>query len=131
MLLREQIEIDLADTLEGEFWLPIELIDPDGNKQVYKKDSTTDLLGGQVLYDIRDTDPETGMPIIVHKPVVTLRITSLDRIPVSGERWGVAIPSAPNPSAPKVMFVLEQATEDGRSIGFIRLYLTRTEQQGR
>ncbi|MHA1288297.1 MAG: hypothetical protein ACTSPB_12910 [Candidatus Thorarchaeota archaeon] len=129
MNLRHQIEADLADTLEGEFALPVELISPTGETQIYKKGSTTELLSGQLLFDIRSVDPDTGMPIVVHKPVVVLRLTSLDRKPRPGEKWAVKIRSSITAGASMVAFVLEQATEDGQSIGFIRLYLTRPQNK--
>ena len=51
--LRELAESDLGTTLEGDFALPVELIDPDGVKQS---------LVGQVLYDTVEFNPETGEP---------------------------------------------------------------------
>jgi hypothetical protein len=119
--LRVQIEEDLATTLESadDFGLPVILISPDGEIQE---------VNGQILYDTQKIDPETGLDMIVHKPVVTLRRSSLTRIPAGGERWGVRIPETPDPNAEKVLHMLEQAPEDGRSIGFIRLYLTKAVQ---
>jgi hypothetical protein len=128
ILLREKIESDLAVTLEGHFKLPVVLIDPDGVK--YDKsanDPELDLVG-QILYDTRVEDPETGGEIIVHKPVVTLRRTSLTRVPQPLEKWVVQIPIRPFYDDPKVSFVLERPSEEGGAIGFIRLYLTRAEQ---
>jgi hypothetical protein len=119
--LRVQIEEDLATTLESadDFGLPIVLISPDGEIQE---------VNGQILYDTQKLDPETGLDIIVHKPVVTVRRSSLTRIPLGGERWGVRIPEVPDPNAEKTLHMLEQAPEDGKSIGFVRLYLTRAVQ---
>lgn len=121
MSLREQVESDLSFTLEsiGDWGLPVELIDPDG--LVYQ-------LNGQILYDTIVTDPETGGEIIVHKPVVTLRRSSLTRVPLSGEKWAVKIPIEPSLTANKVTFLLERPTEEGGSIGFIRLYLMKAKQ---
>lgn len=123
MSLRELAEADLAATLENpaDFGLPVLLVDPDGVEHgpYY----------GQVLYDTRGTD-EAGMPVVVHMPVVTLRKSSLARIPLASEknRWAVRIPTTPSLTATKETFVLGHPSEDGNSIGFIRLYLTKTVQ---
>ena len=119
--LRVQIEEDLATTLESadDFGLPVILISPDGEIQE---------VNGQILYDTQKIDPETGLDMIVHKPVVTLRRSSLTRIPAGGEKWGVRIPEVPDPNATKILHMLEQAPEDGKSIGYIKLYLTRAIQ---
>lgn len=128
ILLRERIERDLGTTLERHFKLPVILIDPDGN--VYDKsanDPEQDLVG-QILYDTLVDNPETGGEIIVHKPVVTLRRTSLTRVPQALEKWAVKIPIRPFYDDPKVTYMLERPSEEGGAIGFIRLYLTLAEE---
>lgn len=120
MNLRVLVESHLATTLEGHWGLPVILIDPTGE--------THGPYQGQVLYDTTSVDPETGMEIIVHKPVVTLRISSLAVVPQSNEKWIVQIPITPDPAANKKSFALERPSEDGCSIGFIRLYLMETQQ---
>jgi len=119
--LREQIEADLADTLEDpdDFGLPVTLVDDLGDSQDYY---------GQILYDTLTENPETGAEVVVHKPVVTLRRSSLVRIPLPNEKWIVKIPLTPSLTAPKVDFAIERPSEEGGAIGFIRLYLTRIEQ---
>lgn len=127
MTLRAEIEADLAETLEGDFGLPVELVAPDGTR--YSKsanDATADLVG-QVLYDTTSQDGD-GNTVIDHKPVVTLRRTSLARIPQPGEKWAVEIPIAPTSTATRETFMLERASQDGGSIGFVRLYLTAAVQ---
>lgn len=122
MNLRAQAEADLAVSLEDitGFGLPVELITPDG--EVIEA-------VGQVLYDSTITN-EMGLETIVHKPVVTLRRSSLSRIPLSTDRprWACRIPGTPSPDADLVTYIVETPTEGGGSIGFIRLYLTRAEQ---
>jgi len=127
-LLRERIEADLAVTLEGDYKLPVVLIAPDGARQDKSANDPDADLVGQIIYDTRVDAPETGGDIIIHKPVVTLRRTSLDRIPKSGEKWAVEIPTVPQYDAPKEKFFLEVALEDGGAIGFIRLHLMRVKQ---
>lgn len=123
MSIRELIEADLADTLENsaDFGLPVILLDPDGAEHgpYY----------GQILYDTRVTD-EAGIETIMHDPVVTLRRSSLARIPLATEKneWAVKIPTTPSLTASTETFILGHPSEDGGSIGFIRLYLTKTVQ---
>lgn len=128
--LREQVEKDLATTLEGEWSLPVILVGPDG-KTYNTSIHNDERLGGQVLYDIVRLSPDTGNDIVVNTPVVTLRRTSLERVPKAGEKWLVKIPIEPKESAPLADFILDQdrPPEGGGSIGFIRLYLRRVVQK--
>ncbi len=115
--LRATIESDLGDTLESEFAVAVDLVDPDGAEYSNV---------GQVLYDTISQDAD-GNTIIDHKPVVTLRRSSLDRVPAPGEAWAVKIPTSPIVST-KSTYLLERATEDGCSIGYIKLYLRAAVQ---
>jgi len=120
--LREQAEQDLAHTLEGAFALPVVLIDPDG--------VTYDDLVGQVLYDTVVEDPATGGTVVIDEPVVTLRRSSLTRIPGPGENWAVKIPITPSRTGDLVTHLIDpsKSPEGGASIGFIRLYLKKAAQ---
>lgn len=115
MNIREQIETDLDVTLEGDFGLPIELIDPDGVKY-------EDLVG-QVLYDSVDENE-----VFSGHPVAVLRISSLTRVPLDGENWSVMIPESPSTTVDLVTYLIDKPVMHGKSIGFIKLYLTRTAQ---
>lgn len=126
--LREIVESDLELTLEDDWGLPVVLYAPDGTKYDKSANDTTKDLVGQVLYDTRIEDPATGAEIIVHKPVITLRKTSLTRIPISGEKWIIEIPTTPEYAGTKTAFYVERPSEDGSSIGFIRLYLMAADQ---
>lgn len=121
MNLRERIERDLSFSLEGRWGLPVVLISPDGVRQP---------LTGQVLYDIVRIDPETGNDVIVETPVVTLRRSSLNRVPLAGENWIVEIPVSPSTTAAMQQYIMSptRPPEGGRSIGIIRLYLQVVEQ---
>lgn len=122
MNLRELAEKDLGRSLEGEWSLPVNLIDPDGARY--------DGLRGQVLFDIVRVNPETGEEVTVQTPVITLRRSTMARIPAPGENWIVEIPATPSEAAAKVQHVLSptRPPEGGASIGFIRLYLQAVEQ---
>lgn len=127
--LRQRAEIDLQTTLEKEWKIPVVLISPDG--VVYDKSVNDNKpLGGQVLYDTLVLNPETGDTFVTNNPVVTLRRSSLARVPLSEETWIVKIPTSPDEGAPIEDFVIDptRSPEGGKSIGFIRLYLIRAEQ---
>jgi hypothetical protein len=127
--LRQKAEADLSRTLEGDFGLPVILVDPDGNTITENVAETT--LKGQILYSTTRLDPETGEPVIVNNPVVTLRRSSLSRVPIPGERWLVRIPVDPTSGASIGDFIIDpdKSPEGGRDIGFIRLYLRRASQE--
>lgn len=112
----------------GGFGLPVELIAPDGTE--IKTNEVGDKLKGQVLYDADGIDPESGDLIVVEETTVTLRITALSRVPLAGENWGVKIPV--NPAIPDVLtqFIVntDKSLTNGRSIGFIKLFLKDAEQ---
>ena len=119
--LRERAEADLAVTLQGEFALTVQLTDPDGII------TTAD---GQVLYDTVTMNPETGETVVANNPIVTLRRSTLSRVPEPGEAWLIKIPTTPSTTAELEDFIIDsdRSPEGGRSIGFIRLYLRRVQQ---
>ena len=122
--LRALAEKHLAVTLEGQWAIEVDLIGPDGKKQLGLK--------AQVLYDRIEQNPSTGQPVIVNEPVVTLRYSSLNPAPASpNEKWMISMPVSPVEGAAKEDFVLDpsRAIEGGRSIGFIRLYPKKVRQK--
>ena len=127
MNLRAEIETDLVETLQGDYGQAVVLTSPDGVRYSKSANIPTADLMGQVLYDTIGQD-ENGADVIDHKPVVTLRRTSLTRVPLSGETWAVEIPIGPQVGATRSTFMLERASEDGCSIGVIRLYLRAAVQ---
>lgn len=129
MNLRERAELDLARTLEGDFSLPVELVDPDGN-EITASINDSGGLRGQIIFDTVKLNPDTGEEMVLNSPVVSLRRSSLARVPEPGETWLVRIPTTPSVAAAKDDFVIDPSRppEGGRSLGFIRLYLRRAEQ---
>ena len=127
--LRATVESDLATTLEAEWGMPVELTTPDGQTQKYNVNNPSERLKGQVLYFSRSENPVTGEPKIVNQPVITLRISSLIRVPQVGETWHLRCQTSPRPGAPFQDFVFtpDRSTEDGTDIGFIRIYPQRIE----
>lgn len=128
--LRHQAEADLSLTLEdpSQWGLPVELIDPDGVKII--TNNAGEPLTGQVMYESIVINPDTGEEIVVANPVVTLRRSSLPRIPAAGEKWLVRIPVDPTDGAPLADFIFDATRAPGgsRSIGYIKLYLRRAQQ---
>ena len=127
--LRHKIERDLGTTLEGRFGLEVVLLSPDGEKQTHSANDPEQLLKGQVIYDTMQDNPNTGSEMIVHKPVLTVRESSLSRVPQHGEKWAMEIPLTPREAAPRGWFLAERPTEDGGSIGFLRLYGIKMVQE--
>ncbi len=127
---RELIEQDLGETLEADFGLPVILTSPDGDVQTKSANDPDQDLQAQVHFDSLVLDPNTGLDMVVDKPVISLRRTSLTIIPVleDGQNWMVEIPDLPKESSAKSTFRAARVPEHGRSIGFIRLYLEKIEQ---
>jgi hypothetical protein len=130
--LRQAIEKDLGESIEGEWKMPVELTSPDGEVQKFSANNPTSLLGGQVLYASQRMNPNTGEVEVVDQPVVSLRVSSLSRIPQNGETWFIKIPIRPVAGAPmhKFIFSPTRAIEHGTDIGFIKLYLQQIENEG-
>jgi hypothetical protein len=129
--LRRTLERDLYDALESEWKMPVELTSPDGVTQIYSANNPSELLGGQVLYSSRRESPETGETIIVNQPVITLRVSSLVRIPKAGEKWYIKIPTGTESNAVKQSFVFtpDRSPENGTDMGFIKLYLQKISSE--
>ena len=132
MNIRTLAESDLGTTLEDAdgFGQPVILIGPDGLR-IETNENTGEPLTGQVLYDTVRMDADTGADVITEEPVITLRRSSLLRVPVSGEIWIIIIPGSPLAGAPLVNYILDKtrSIQGGRSIGFIRLYPKKAEQK--
>lgn len=147
--LRQLVEKDLSQTLEGEFKVPVELIGPDG--QIYNTTEnlivcgassaicggqnivsgvTSGELGGQVLYNTVRVNPDTGEAMVVNNPIIVLRQSSLRRSFISGENWVIRIPLNVTDFSQKTdfAFTATRAHEHSQSIGFVRIYPTRIKQ---
>ena len=122
-------EKNLAVSLEKHSVL-VTLITPDGSTlDTSANDGAA--LTGQVWHETSRLDPETGETFIINQPIVVLRRSSLSQVPAPGETWLVKVPVSPLEGAPIEDFVIDptRSPEGGKSLGFIKLYLRRTEQQ--
>lgn len=132
--LRKLAESDLSITLEGEYGMQVSFISPDGVRQDYAVVqgvlSTTVHLTGQVLYDTVRLNPDNGDRLVTNQPIVSVRRSSLLRVPEPGENWIVEIPATPTPNAPIIQCSISpvRPPEGGSSIGFVRLYVQALEQ---
>jgi hypothetical protein len=92
----------------------------------------TDLLDieAQVLYSSITTDPDTFVQIITNKPVVSVRRSSLDQIPVAGDRAFFQIPKTPSRTAEKESYSIDpdRPPMHNESIGFTRYFLHKAIQ---
>jgi len=127
--LRSLLEKDLGQTLEKEFSTPVVLISPQGKRIEKTVDDRP--LCGRVLWSHKDINPETGEPIIVPTPVVTLRTSSLSQVPKSGEVWAVIIPESVQENAPLKNYVTDVSgiVEDVKNFGYVNLFLVETEDK--
>ena len=127
--LRAAIETDLKQSLEAEWGMPVELTSPDGQTQKLNVNNQSEKLKGQVLYFSRSENPVTGEMIVVNQPVITLRISSLIRVPQPGETWHLRCQTSPVVGSPFQDFVFtpDRSTMDGTDIGFIRIYPQRID----
>ena len=118
----------LKRSIEGNFGMPVELTDPDGEDITTNEDGDT--LKAQILYDFDSIDPESGNLIVVTETHVVLRKTALSRVPLAGEIWGIRIPL--NPDDPdtltQLMINTDEAPVGGSSVGFILLNLKQVDQ---
>lgn len=128
--LRQAIENDLGDSLEGEFKVNVVLISPDGEEQHYSLLDPISELGGRVQYYSVQESPTTGQPVVVDQPIVCLRIASLIRVPQPGERWIIKMPVSPRVGASisSYSFNVDKSPMHGTDIGFIKFYPQKMEQ---
>jgi len=121
--LRETAEQDLYDCIESELGTVIELTSPDGATQKYSANNPTELLRGSIRMYSRGENPETGEPIVVDKPSVTLRTSSLTRVPAPNEKWFIRFATSPVHGAPmkQFLFSIDRAYEKGTDLGIIKI----------
>ena len=118
-------EKDLGSTIEGEHGMLVTLMSPDGIVTAYTADGKP--LKGFVRRSYKDTREKSGDKVIVNAPVVKLRITSLTRIPATGEKWRIGIPESPLAGAGIELYELDpkKPVEVNRNTGTVKLFLAK------
>jgi hypothetical protein len=116
MNIRNLAESDLATTLESssDFGMSITITKQD-------EPSKTQVLNGKIVYAYNDVEEDTGAPIVVNQPLVTLRVSSLTNVPADGENWYFDIPSSPveGASIKRFVFSADIKRRGSLSIGFL------------
>jgi hypothetical protein len=127
--LRHRIEHDLGQSLEGEWGVPFELTSPDGQIQRYSLNQPGEQLVCQALNFSRRENPSTGETMVVDQPVISVRLSSLIRVPSAGETWYIKVfwSRVGLGSDMKYLFSSDRAPEHGTDIGFMRMYLQRID----
>ena len=126
------MERDLGSLLEGDFATPIELIAPDlATYSTSANDPQLPLMAclghGSMSVSASSRAADDLGTIVTESTVVTLRRSSLTRVPKTGEAWLVRIAVQPTANAPAETFVLGGPVEES-VLGIIRLTLTKAEQ---
>jgi len=120
-------ENDLSDVIEGEFGLAVILKTPEGVPIEKTVDGKP--LKGFVRHSYMDTRQQRGAneKAIINSPVVKLRLSSLRKIPASGEKWMIGIPESPRTDAEVVWYLLDsnRPIEMNRDKGTIKLFLVK------
>ena len=124
------MEKAMGDCIEGEFGVETLLTGPDGVTQKYSANDQTQKLKSMVRYSIIQEDPDTGAPTMVNEPVMTFRLSALDRVPVDGENWHVFIPVSPKAGAALKSFLITpaRAKEGETDMGSARFRLSEAIQ---
>lgn len=120
--IRQMLEADLSVTLSGaDYGIPVKLIGPDGLD--YSTDINGNPVAGRFVYDHAEVT-EDGIATVVHSPVLTLRTSTLKRVPQAAEAWEIKAPMSVT-NAALTSFILDpgRPPEDGKSMGIRRFYL--------
>ena len=116
------IERDLAVTLEGDYGVAVTLVDSDGT--VYATNTLGKPIMGRLVYDHAEVNAANGETVIVHSPCLTLRTSTLPRVPAFNERWMIKVPkSVTDPTASLFFLDADRPPVDSASIGFKKYYL--------
>ena len=125
MNLRALAESDLAKTLENEtsgFGMEVIIT-------LVSDSNVTQTLGGKIVYAYDEIESDTGLPIIINQPMVTLRISTLTSVPIDGENWYFDIPESPVVGASVKRYVYDSkcVRRGSKSIGFMSYPLKNYE----
>jgi len=125
-------ESDLAVTLEGD-GRTIILTSP-ADVIAHSSNYPTATVKGFIRYDSIVENPETGGQMIINKPAISIRRSSLPVLPTEGpndanyyQKWFVHISKSVTDQTLE-HYKIEHPPIQGKSIGFIVLFLTKVSQ---
>lgn len=114
-------ESTLAISLEGVWALPVVLTGPDGVQQTARGQVLRE--NANVAEDSRGIAQGSRQSIVTSTATVTLRRSSLNPVPQSGEHWTCAIPASPVEGAPMQTMLMEEAISGSATLGMVILKL--------
>lgn len=123
MNLREHIATTgIQRSIKGNFGLPVDIIFADGTEQLQEK--------AQVLYDTEALDPDNGDMLSVKATQVTFVKADLDQEITNSSVAAFKVPKTPqNLETETYVYDKKKALVDGATVGFIRVPLTKFEQE--
>jgi hypothetical protein len=122
------MENDMADTIEGDFGVPVWTIDPDGAKQEFSANDPEKKLAAMFRYSKLDVNPETGSVVTVVNPFLVFRKSSLNRIPQDGEVWVANVLLPPKFTQTMTFDMTVYPASGENDMGTIKMHLIETEQ---
>lgn len=129
MSLRATVSEDMKTLNQKDWGFLVELVAGDTGI-TYKTDAETGepLKSVQTLRDTERVIPDDGEDQTIDGPVVVMALSSLERIPQPGETWWLRAQYEPGGALVSKMISGIKAPEDGKSVGFIRLYAGEVSQ---
>ena len=122
-----QIEEDAGAIIEDDLGVELILVGPDGSEYATSALDSEVPLKCAVFQESRELDVQTGFEHIVDRPVAVVRLASLARVPVAGEKWFVRVPKSPLDDELRT-YTLSGPPKPAKTIGFINLRLQRVVQ---
>jgi hypothetical protein len=125
--LLDSFEDCAGNMIEKEVGVKVILIDPDGKEYTKSALDPDKDLKGWFVQESLTYDFQTGVDVVSDKPVLSLRLRSLERVPKSGENWTIRVATKPDNDELK-SFILAGAPKNRKTVGFINLGLGSVSQ---
>jgi len=130
--LLKEITETVGDIIRNDFNQPVELIDLDGKLYTQSKADPTKKIMGMVMWESRDVDFATGMDTMVQRPVVSIFLDDLERVPEERfseptAQWVVRIPKSPLTDETR-SYTLSGPPKLFNTLNYIQLKLQRLTQ---
>ena len=125
-LLRE-IQETAEEVISEEFGSKVTLLDENGVTYDKSALDAEEDLKGMLFNESTEYDINIGMEVVADRPVVSLAIRHLTKIPKAGEKWMVQVQLSPF-SEDMTSFMLSGPPKNAKTIGFINLRLQKLSQ---